>query len=117
MPMGLFDKISSEARKPVEAPDPDATFNKLVWLEPEETGFKVRVLDCRPVAQSFMSASENSQSARFFGSNVARVGAQFRGQHPEDFIRVSCDVAYPLTESLPDGPVFLASVMEEKWNI
>jgi hypothetical protein len=95
----------------------DATFEQLPWLEPHETPFGIRVLDCRAVAERFFSAAEQARAVRFFGSSASRSGEQFRGQQPENAIRVPCELTYPLPEALPEGPVFLATIMEEKWNI
>src|SRR5829696_3254530 len=115
--MGFVERLRSWWRGPGPAPGADATFERLPWLEPHESPFGVRVLDCRPVAETFLSAAEGAGSIQFFGSPEARSDEPFRGQHPEDAIRVSCDLTYPLRDPLPEGPVFLAAVLEEKWNI
>jgi hypothetical protein len=110
----LFGKLRGAPPSPQNS---DATFERLVWLEPHENPFGVRVLDCRPIAETFLSASEDAASIRFFGSPEARSGEQFRGQRPEAAVRVACALVYPLAVPLPEGPVFLAGAMEEKWNV
>lgn len=116
--MGRLARLFRVLRgKPAPHPNEDASFESLVWLEPSENPFGVRVLDCRPIAESFMSGSKDEASVRFFGSAEARSGEQFQGQHPQDTLRASCELVYPLATPLPEGPVFLAGAMEEKWNI
>jgi hypothetical protein len=115
--MGWFAKLLGKLHETPEPRDPDATFERLVWLEPHENQFGVRVLDCRPITERFLSTSQDADSIRFFGSPEARTGEQFRGQHPEAAVRVACELAYPLASPLAVGPVFLAGAMEEKWNI
>src|SRR4051812_5855017 len=67
------------------------TFAQLAWLEPGDNPFGVRVLDCRPVAR-MISMTGNPASIRFLGSARARSGEEFRGQRPEEAIRVPCDL-------------------------
>jgi hypothetical protein len=116
--MGRLARLLGMLRGAASPPqDSDATFERLAWLEPHENPFGVRVLDCRPITETFLSASQDAALIRFFGSPEARSGEQFRGQHPEEPIRVACGLVYPLASPLPDGPVFLAEAMEDKWNI
>lgn len=102
---------------PPPRPQSDATFERLVWLDPRESPFGIRVLDCRPIAETFLSATQDVACISFFGSPEARFGGQFREQHPEAAVRVACQLVYPLATPLPEGPVFLAGAMEEKWNV
>ena len=116
--MGWLARVLGKLRGTPPPPrDSDATFERLVWLEPHENPFGVRVLDCRPIAETFLSATENPAAISFFGSPAARSGEQFRGQHPEEAIRLPCELVFPLGAPLPDGPVFIAGAMEEKWNV
>jgi hypothetical protein len=115
--VGFFQKLRSWFGGSTTPRDPDTAFEQLPWLEPHENPFGVRLLDCRPVAESFLSLTQDPRSISFFGSPESRSGEQFRGEHPLDAMRVACDLAYPLTEALPEGPVFLAAAMEDKWNI
>jgi hypothetical protein len=115
--MGILSRLLSWIHPQVKSASSDETFERLVWLDAGDSPFNVRVLDCRPVAETFISATENSRAIAFFLSPVSRNGEQFRGQHPENAIRVLCRLAYPNAAELQDGPVFLAEVMEDKWNI
>lgn len=100
-----------------DASGPDSTFERLAWLDPPDSPFGVRVLDCRPIADTFLSTTQDPLSISFFGSAEARSGEQFRGQHPEDAVRVPCRLQYPNSEAPAEGPAFLAAVMEDKWNV
>jgi hypothetical protein len=117
MIVGLLSKLRSLFHKPPAKRNTTSALERLAWLESHENPFGVRVLDCRPVAETFLSATEDPALVRFFGSPESRSGEQFRGQHPPEAIRVPCSLAYPLAQALPEGPLFLAGVMEEKWNI
>jgi hypothetical protein len=92
-------------------------FNSLPWLEPDQNPFGLRVLDCRSVAASLTSASQDADSIAFFGSAESRSGLYLWGLHPEDALQLSCDLRYERITELANGPLFLASEMEEKWNI
>lgn len=113
--MGLFDLIRTwfggGSERPRSADD------RLEWLEADETRFGVRVLDCRPFAESVTSMSTDPVCIQFFLSREALSGEQFRDQHPEEALRLACDLRYPLQAPLSAGPVFVSTVMEDKWNI
>jgi hypothetical protein len=97
--------------------NPDATFDGLAWLEADESPFGRRVLDCRQIAETFQSASQSLDAIRFFGSPESKSGEHLVGRHPDSPIRIRCELTYPLDMPLPEGPIFLARAMEEKWNI
>src|SRR4051794_13341762 len=88
--MGWLGRLIEKLRGPPQAPPSppqsqaasDAKFERLAWLEPHENPFGVRVLDCRPIAETFVSLSENPAAIRFFGSAQSRSGEQFRGSTP-----------------------------------
>ena len=116
--MGWLANLLGKLRgTPPPLPQSDVTFERLDWLDLHENRFGVRVLDCRPIAETFLSATQDEACIRFFGSPEAQFGGQFRGQHPEAAVRVACQLVYPLAAPLPEGPVFLAGAMEEKWNV
>lgn len=75
----LFAKIHGISPPPSQSSD---AFDSLVWLEPHENPFGVRVLDCRPVAQTFLSTTRDANCIRFFGSPEAQSGGHFRGAKP-----------------------------------
>lgn len=115
--MGFFAKLKSWFQTPASTSKSDEMFEALQWVEANENPYGVRLLDCRPIAETLMSATKDSRSIEFFDSKASHSGECFRGQHPDEAIRVACDLRYPLPAPLPEGPLFLASVMEEKWNI
>lgn len=117
--MGWFQNLLAKIRgtSPPPPPQDSDAFESLVWLEPHENPFGVRVLDCRPLAQTLLSTTRDANCIRFFGSPESQTGEQFRGQTPQSAVQVKCELTYPLTVTLPEGPVFLAGAMEEKWNL
>jgi hypothetical protein len=115
--MGWLARLLRRERPAPPGPDADATFERLQWLEGDDSPFGVRVLDCRPVADTFLSGTVDPLAIRFFLSPAARSGEQFRGQHPEAAVRVPCRIEYPGFALPPEGPAFVAKVMEDKWNV
>lgn len=86
-------------------------------MDSADNPFGVRVLDCRPLGGRLVSLTKDPRSIQFFDSPEARSGEVFRDAAPHPALVVPCDLRYPLNTPLPDGPLFLARVMEEKWNV
>jgi hypothetical protein len=95
----------------------EATREALTWLEPQENPFGIRVLDCRPMAEHWISTTKDPEAIRFLFSTESLSGTQFCGQRPENSSQFECELVYPLSTTLPDGAVFLAGEMEDKWNV
>jgi hypothetical protein len=93
-------------------------FASIRWLDAAETPFGVRLLDCRPVVQSIISATSDRNGANFLFSNSAVSGHGIAGSHPEQATVFPASLTYAGSEAtLPDGPLFVSSRMEEKWNV
>src|SRR5579859_5414937 len=91
---------------------------ELRWLDASESPFGVRVLDCRSVAHRMISTSKSPEVLGYFASQEALRGEQFRTAPPPNSQAFAMDLRYsgfciPETE----GPVYLAQVMEDKWDI
>jgi hypothetical protein len=95
----------------------DDAFEKLRWLEPDETPFGVRCLDLRPLSRSYTSMTSDLDIVIRFNELRASAGVEHRGAVPESAILVACDLRYPHVRAFDEGPVFKAMEMEDKWDI
>ena len=89
----------------------------LCWVEANQNRYGVRVLDCRPVTQTMLSVTSDPNIAQSFASLRTSNGEQHRGKVPENASRIVCDLRYPCSRALREGPLFVAAQMEDKWDI
>lgn len=116
---------------PEDESENDSEEFDLKWLEPEESGFNIRVLDCRPFTETRVAFAAEEQNAITFLSTRDSGGEHHRGKSPENACSFSCDLSYPInaliysqitnrsfeTRDLPEGKLFSAAEMEEKWDV
>lgn len=90
----------------------------LRWLSDSESPFGIAVLDCRPLTQNLVAASESAEIAARFGQLRTWLGEGLSDQRFSTEVPVPDGLRYP-TKGVapPDGPVFKASAMEEKWDL
>lgn len=89
-----------------------------LWIDASESPFGIRVLDCRSVAHRMISTSKSPEVLNYFASQEALRAEQFRTATPANPQAFALDMSFsrcriPETE----GPVYLAQVMEDKWDI
>lgn len=91
---------------------------KLVWLPVGHPAnpFQQEVLDCRAVALSFLSTTNDEKVAASFGRLRGSDGSETRGALPQEAIVVDCELRFPYNGGHNDGPVFTAGEMEDKWD-
>lgn len=89
----------------------------LRWLEPQQNAWRLRVLDCRPLTLTSTSTTGDPRIAESFSRLRASDGSQHKGLSPANASRVGCDLRFPFNGETYDGPLFLADVMEDKWDI
>lgn len=95
----------------------ESIFEKLTWLDEKSNPFKVRCLDCRIFCRSMVSTTQDPNVATRFGELRKATGEQHVGKLPSNVITVQCNLSYPHNGQSKDGPLFLAAVMEDKWDI
>jgi hypothetical protein len=95
----------------------DDPFSQLVWLEPDQNPFGLRVLDCHPFSTSMISTTKDPAIAARFSQLRTATGEVHRGRSPDDAIVIPCDLRYPFSDEPHDGPLFAAQQMEDKWDI
>jgi hypothetical protein len=91
--------------------------SELRWLEAADNPFGIRVLDCRSVALGMISTTADPAIAQRFVDLRSSAGTEHLGQVPNDAVRWQCDLTYPIDGQLPEGPLFVAGEMEDKWDI
>ncbi len=89
----------------------------LRWVEPQQNPWRLRILDCRPYTLTSTSITNDPLIAESFANLRNSVGSQHKGQSPANASRLDCDLRYPFNEQSSDGPLFVADVMEDKWDI
>jgi NAD-dependent SIR2 family protein deacetylase/ADP-ribosylglycohydrolase/protein-tyrosine phosphatase/TPR repeat protein len=116
---------------PEDESENDSEEFDLQWLEPEESDFNISVLDCRPFTETRVSFAAEDQNARTFLSTRDLNGEHHRGKSPANARSFSCDLSYAINaliyssisnrsfeiRDLPEGKLFSAAEMEEKWDV
>jgi hypothetical protein len=95
----------------------DSIFEKLTWLDKTSNPFGVLCLDCRIFTRSMISTTKDPKVAARFNELRKSTGEQYVGKFPSNMVTVPCILAYPNHGDRKDGPLFLAKVMEDKWDI
>jgi hypothetical protein len=89
----------------------------LRWLEPQQSAWGLRILDCRPLTLTSTSITRYPRIAESFANLRKSDGSQHKGLSPANASRLDCDLHFPFNGESYDGPLFLADVMEDKWDI
>jgi len=88
------------------------------WIDASESPFGVRVLDCRSATHGRVAMSGSPEVLNYFASQEALRGEHFRTAtlaNPQGF---DIDQRYwGLRIAETEGAVYLAEVMEDKWDI
>ena len=92
-------------------------FKMLTWLEPHASRFGVRCLDCRPFSQSMLSTTDDPKIVARFSALRASDGHEHAGMSPSNAVFVETNLTYRYDGDSEDGPLFVAEVMEDKWDI
>ncbi len=87
------------------------------WLEPAESPFGIRVLDCRSLTQTVTAVTQDQAVAESYCRLRGSQGLECRGQVPEGADPIPCDLRYAYAGAAKDGPLFKAQQMEVKWDI
>jgi hypothetical protein len=87
------------------------------WLSPTENPWGVEVLDCTANAATMISTTESAEIAKKYNEERRTDGAALQNQTFNPALRVSCHLAYGITQRAADGPIFKSRAMEEKWDI
>jgi len=111
----LFSKGTTQKQNG-ESKDADA-FPKVGWLEAHQNRFGIRVLDFRSFSKSAVCFAPNYDTAEKFLKMRNSTGENYRNQLPKKTLHARCNLRYHFEEKLPDGPVFIAKVMQDRWDV
>ena len=89
----------------------------LQWLQPEDTPWPVPVLDIRPLTQTMLSASADSQMASNAVSFGGDDGLGFVGHETPSQTVTQLALRYRVSPMLADGVLFSPTAMEHKWAL
>ena len=96
---------------------------ELKWIEPNDNPFKVKIFDCREYAINRLSTTQNQEIATKFLETRKSNGTEYIGKFPNNGAKIEVDlnfhsqVASKFKNGIPDGILFKAQTMEEKWDI
>lgn len=85
------------------------------WLDPGESGFGVRLFDCRAFCQTMRSATTNADIAARLSKGAPPLSAIVSAK-VERPIAFACDLRYPCDQLGEDGLLFASPAMEFKWH-
>ena len=111
--MGFFNRLRSAFTTPRSDGDAPAIARILA----SENPFGVELWDCRAFTQSMISATADQRLAEMFSTLRSSTGTQYRDQAVPRAQVLECDLRYPYDGTIPDGSVFKAVEMEDKWDI
>jgi len=111
----LFSKAASQKQNG-ESKGAD-NFSKVSWLEADQNPFGIRVLDCRSFSKSALCFAPDNGVAEKFLKLRDSTGEIYRNQLPKNALHIKCNLRYNFEEKIPDGPVFVAKVMQDRWDI
>lgn len=89
----------------------------LPWIEAADNPYGKRLLDLRPLTQSLLSASPNTQMAENALSYDGEDGTSFIGQTPANAAVIEGRLSYTIDARLQPGVLFTPRRMEHKWAI
>lgn len=87
------------------------------WLSADESPWGVAVVDCRAYALGMRSVTQDAEVAASFTALRSNPGDHLRGAHPDDGEQVPSTLEWPVPSAPPDGPIFRAGAMEDKWDV
>jgi hypothetical protein len=92
-------------------------FEGVYFLPATENPFGVDVWDCSAFTQSRIAMTGDPAIAAGFVRRRASTGAEYREQAPDETSSVEVALRYGINRTLPEGPIFKAAEMEDKWDI
>lgn len=115
--MKFLQKIINQFKRSKHPSPPEAKNYNLQWIGAKDSPWDVKVLDLRPVSQTMLSFSYNTQGADNSLSYNLEDGASFMNRPPVTNKSIDVDCSVPINQPLEEGVLFRPSEMEHKWAI
>jgi hypothetical protein len=90
----------------------DALLATVRRIDADRNSFGIPVIDCREFATSLLA-----DSAEPIPPETAFLPRDQRTAIPQGATSVACSLTYPLGDRPPEGPLFMARSMQDKWHI
>ncbi|WP_281979637.1 hypothetical protein [Tenacibaculum mesophilum] len=88
------------------------------WLKPNENPYNIEIFDCREYALKMTSTTQDPRIATNFLNLRKSDGKEYIGKFPENGAKCEVDLKFNTQgKQIPDGIIYKASEMEEKWDI
>jgi len=111
--MSFFKKLLGKERKQKA----ETAEERLLWIEPSQNPWNIRLLDLRPISQNMLSTSQNPLMASNALSYGGEDGSLFWGQKPRSNRTTASILTFRIDGSLAPGVLFTPNTMEHKWAI
>ena len=102
---------------PREEPAAHEELPPITSIAADQTGWKVPILDVRPVTQGLLSTTTDPKMAANSVSFSNEDGLTFAGQKPASRRVVAADLQYGVDGKICDGVLFNPEEMEHKWAL
>lgn len=89
------------------------------WLAEDDAAnpFNVEGFDCLAYVRSMRAVTQDPEIAELFLTLRQTVGAEYKGELPEDSAELACDLRYGYEGEVAEGILYKSSQMEEKWDV
>lgn len=89
-----------------------------VWIEADANPYRRRIFDCREYAIKMITSTKNQELVSSFLASRDEDGKAYIGKFPLNGVKCEVDLKFDTKgKQLPDGILFKAKQMEEKWDI
>ncbi|MBS1636665.1 MAG: hypothetical protein JST26_12180 [Bacteroidetes bacterium] len=113
---GFFKKKNKPKESEVQQPQASKYHFKWYDIGPENP-FNKRLLDCRSLTESMLSATSDESIARSFAHQRHSIGEEFVGFEFNRKASLPVHLVYPHNGSKIEGAAYKAKSMEDKWDI
>jgi hypothetical protein len=124
---GLVDRIRGTSNSRVGADEsappagrsPKDLDHYVIWLTESDAAnpFCVDGWNCLPFVTNTVATTSDRRVAESFAALRGSSGAEHVGHLPPESVEVACSLEYRHRAEAPEGAIFKASQMEEKWDI
>jgi hypothetical protein len=92
-------------------------FDSAEWTMQTVGDRQMKVCNCMSTSQGILTCTSSEKIAETFARLRRDSGEQLRGKVPENAHELTVEHAYEQLAQPPDGPVFKAIQMEDKWDV